>query len=103
MEFLLGLMDVDMKVNILMIRKKEMVTFIGQMEESTREDGKMVNSMGLVLIPQLVVKLNKVSGMMVKDFIGYLVEKEEHEGTIFEFTRIRYSFFNLFIQFVRCR
>ena len=78
MEFLLGLMDVDMKVNILMIRKKEMVTFIGQMEESTREDGKMVNSMGLVLIPQLVVKLNKVSGMMVKDFIGYLVEKEEH-------------------------
>ena len=88
MEFLLGLMDVDMKVNILMIRKKEMVTFIGQMEESTREDGKMVNSMGLVLILQLVVKLNKVSGMMVKDFIGYLVEKEEHEGTIFEFTRI---------------
>ena len=90
MEFLLGLMDVDMKVNILMIRKKEMVTFIGQMEESTREDGKMVNSMGLVLIPQLVVKLNKVNGMMVKDFTGYLVEKEEREGTIFEFTRIRY-------------
>jgi hypothetical protein len=90
MEFLLGLMDVDMKVNILMIRKKEMVTFIGQMEESTREDGKMENSMVLVLIHPLVVKLNKVNGMMVKDFIGYLVEKEEHEGTIFEFTRIRY-------------
>ena len=90
MEFLLGLMDVDMKVNILMIRKKEMVTFIGQMEESTKEDGKMVNSMGLVLILQLVVKLNKVSGMMVKDFIGYLVEKEEHEGTIFEFPSMRY-------------
>jgi hypothetical protein len=90
MEFLLGLMDVDMKVNILMIRKKEMVTFIGQMEESTREDGKMENSMVLVLIHQLVVKLNKVNGMMVKDFIGYLVEKEEHEGTIFEFPSIRY-------------
>jgi hypothetical protein len=83
-------MDVDMKVNILMIRKKEMVTFIGQMEESMREDGKMVNSMVLVLILQLVVKLNKANGMTVKDFIGYLVEKEEHEGTIFEFPSIRY-------------
>jgi hypothetical protein len=90
MEFLLGLMDVDMKVNILMIKKKEMVTFIGQMEESMREDGKMVNSTVLVLILRLVVKLNKVNGMMVKDFIGYLVEKEEHEGTIFEFPRMRY-------------
>jgi len=90
MEFLLGLMDVDMKVNILMIRKKEMVTFIGQMVESTKEDGKMVNSMVLVLILLLVVKLNKVNGMMVKDFTGYLVEKEEHEETIFKFTRIRY-------------
>jgi hypothetical protein len=90
MEFLLGLTDVDMKVNILMIRKRVMVTFIGQMEESMREDGKMVNSTVLVLILQLVVKLNKVNGMMVKDFIGYLVEKEEHEGTIFEFPRMRY-------------
>ena len=83
-------MGVDMKVNILMIKKKEMVTFIGQMEESMREDGKMVNSMVLVLILQLVVKLNKANGMTVKDFIGYLVEKEEHEGTIFEFPSMRY-------------
>ena len=30
-------MGVDMKVNILMIRKKEIVTFIGQIEESIRE------------------------------------------------------------------
>ena len=92
MEYLHGLMDVDMKVNILMIRKKEMVTFIGQMEESTREDGKMVNNTVLVLILPLVVKLNKVNGMMVKDFIGYLVEKEEHEGTIFESRSIQYKF-----------
>ena len=90
MEFLLGLTDVDMKVNILMIRKRVMVTFIGQMGENTKEVGKMVNNMVLVLILQLVVKLNKVNGMMVKDFIGYLVEKEEHEGTIFEFPRMRY-------------
>jgi hypothetical protein len=90
MEFLLGLMDVDMKVNISMIRKKVMVTFIGQMVESTKEDGKMVNNTVLVLILQLVVKLNKVNGMMVKDFTGYLVEKEEREETIFKFTRIRY-------------
>ena len=90
MEFLLGLTDVDMKVNILMIRKRVMVTFIGQMGENTKEVGKMVNNMVLVLILQLVVKLNKVNGMMVKDFTGYLVEKEEREGTIFEFTRIRY-------------
>lgn len=90
MEFLLGLTDVDMKVNISMIRKRVMVTFIGQMEENTKEVGKMVNNMVLVLILQLVVKLNKVNGMTVKDFTGYLVEKEEREGTIFEFTRIRY-------------
>jgi hypothetical protein len=90
MEFLLGLTDVDMKVNILMIRKRVMVTFIGQMGENTKEVGKMVNNMVLVLILQLVVKLNKVNGMTVKDFTGYLVEKEEREGTIFEFTRIRY-------------
>jgi hypothetical protein len=83
-------MGVDMKVNILMIKKKEMVTFIGQMEESMREDGKMVNSMVLVLILQQVVKLNKANGMTAKDFIGYLVEKEEHEGTIFEFPSMRY-------------
>jgi len=97
MEFLLGLMDVDMKVNISMIRKKVMVTSIGQMAESTREDGKMVNNTVLVLILQLVVKLNKVNGMTVKDFTGYLGEKEEREGTKFKFTRIRYSFFNLII------
>ncbi len=90
MEFLLGLTDVDMKVNILMIRKRVMVTFIGQMGENTKEVGKMVNNMVLVLILQLVVKLNKVNGMTVKDFTGYLVEKEEREETIFEFTRIRY-------------
>jgi len=90
MEFLLGQMDVDMKVNISMIRKKVMVTSIGQMAESTREGGKMVNNTVLVLILQLVVKLNKVNGMTVKDFTGYLGEKEEHEGTIFEFTTIRY-------------
>lgn len=90
MEFLLGLTDVDMKVNILMIRKRVMVTFIGQMGENTKEVGKMVNNMVSVLILQLVVKLNKVNGMTVKDFTGYLVEKEEREGTIFEFTRIRY-------------
>jgi len=65
MEFLLGQMDVDMKVNISMIRKKVMVTSIGQMAESTREDGKMVNNTVLVLILQLVVKLNKVNGMTV--------------------------------------
>ncbi len=90
MEFLLGLTDVDMKVNILMIRKRVMVTFIGQMGENTKEVGKMVNNMVLVHILQLVVKLNKVNGMTVKDFTGYLVEKEEREETIFEFTRIRY-------------
>ena len=87
MEFLLGQMGVDMKANILTIKKKEMVTFIGQTGGSMKEVGKMVNNTESVLILRQVVKLSKASGTMAKGYIGYLVEKEEHEGTIFEYLR----------------
>jgi hypothetical protein len=40
------------KVNIWTIRKKDMACSSGQMEESTKEDGKMESSMGKDHIPQ---------------------------------------------------
>lgn len=68
--FSLGQMVVDMKVNMLMIRKKAKVYFTGRMEENMKVVGKTVNNMELEHIHQQVVKQNKVNGRMVKDFIG---------------------------------
>ena len=73
MAYLHGQTVEDMKVNILMIRKKVMDNSIGQMAGSTKEVGKMVNSMELELIHQQVAKPNKVNGRMVRDYTGLLV------------------------------
>jgi hypothetical protein len=55
---------------MLMIKKKAMVYFTGQMVENMKVDGKMVNNMELEHIHQRVVKQNKDNGKMVKDSIG---------------------------------
>ena len=73
MAYLHGQTVEDMKVNILMIRKKVMDNSIGQMAGSTKEVGKMVNSMELELIHQQVAKPNKANGRMVRDYTGLLV------------------------------
>jgi len=56
-----------MKVTTLMIRRKVTVYSTGQMAESMKEDGKMVNNMVLVHIHQQVAKPNKANGKRVKD------------------------------------
>ena len=66
----LGLMVEDMRVNMLMIRKKVKVYFIGPMAENMKADGKTVNSTELVHTHQRQVKQNKVNGKMEKDYIG---------------------------------
>lgn len=63
----------DMKVNILMIRKKAMVFSIGPTAENTKVAGKMVNSTELVLTLQQVAKPNKANGRTVKDYTGLQV------------------------------
>ena len=70
MEYSHGQTEEDMKVNTLMIKKKDMVTFIGQMVENTKVDGKMVNSMELVYIHLQVEKQSKENGKMEKDSSG---------------------------------
>lgn len=72
MVFLHGLMEDDMKVNMLMIRKRVKVDSTGLMEENTREDGETASSMELEPTPQLVVRQSKESGKKEKDCIGFL-------------------------------
>jgi hypothetical protein len=91
MEYSHGQMEEDMKGNILMIKKKGMVTFIGQMVENTKADGKMVNSMELVYIHLQVEKQSRENGKMEKDFNGSTNKDEKYVST--------YIFNNYFISF----
>jgi hypothetical protein len=69
-EFSHGLIIEDMKENILMIRKKEMEYFIGPMAESTKENGKMENSMDKENTHQLLVKRKEGSGLKERELLG---------------------------------
>ena len=60
----------DMKEIILMIKKKDKESFIGQTEESMRVAGETENNMVRVHIPLLAVRRSKVNGKKEKDFIG---------------------------------
>jgi len=66
-------MEEDMKVTMLMIRKRVKVDFSGLMEENMKEDGETESNMESEHILQLVVKPNKVNGKRVKDSIGYQI------------------------------
>ncbi len=77
MEYLLGLMEEDMKDNTSTIKKKDMVTFIGLMEGNMRGVGKMENNMELVSIHPQVEKLNRVNGRMERDFNGSTNNKDD--------------------------
>jgi hypothetical protein len=77
MEYLLGLMEEDMKDNTSTIKKKDMVTFIGLMEGNMRGVGKMENNMELVSIHLQVEKLNRVNGRMERDFNGSTNNKDD--------------------------
>jgi hypothetical protein len=77
MEYLLGLMEEDMKDNTSTIKKKDMVTFIGLMEGNMRGVGKMENNMELVSIHLQVEKLNRVNGRTERDFNGSTNNKDD--------------------------
>jgi hypothetical protein len=77
MEYLLGLMEEDMKDNTSTIKKKDMVTFIGLMEGNMRGVGKMENNMELVSIHLRVEKLNRVNGRTERDFNGSTNNKDD--------------------------
>lgn len=64
-------MEEGMKVTTLMTRKKDTVYSTGQMAESTKVAGKMVNSMVSVHIHPQAEKPNKANGKKVKDLIGF--------------------------------
>lgn len=53
-----------------MIKKKELVSFTGLMEESMMESGIMANNTELEHILQPQVKQSKVNGMKVKELNG---------------------------------
>jgi len=65
-----GLTEEDMRENTLMIKKKVRAYSTGQMEENTKEDGKMENNTVSEHIHQLVGKQSKANGKKVKDSIG---------------------------------
>jgi hypothetical protein len=55
-----------------MIKKKAKEYFIGQMEENTKEDGKMENNMEEDSIHLQVVNLSKENGKKEKDCNGLI-------------------------------
>ena len=72
-EHLLGQMEEFIRVDMLMIRKKDMEYSVGMMEESLKEIGLMENSMAKVnFIILLVEKVVKEFGKMVKESNGLM-------------------------------
>ena len=65
-----GLMEEDMKVNILTIKKKARVHSIGPMAENMRVIGKMENNTVSEYIHQQLVRPKRVNGAKVKESIG---------------------------------
>jgi hypothetical protein len=70
-EFSHGLMEEDMRVNILMIRKRVMVFSSGQTAESTKDSGQMVNNMESEHTLPHQAKLKKENGLKAKESIGF--------------------------------
>jgi hypothetical protein len=70
--FLLGQMEKDMRVDIKMIKEKDLVHFIGVMEKYIKEILKMENKMekGNILILEIMYG-EEVIGLMEKRWIGY--------------------------------
>ncbi len=70
-EYSLGQMVEDTKENMWTIKKRAKDNSSGQMVESMKVAGRMVNNMESVPILQHQAKLNKDNGKKEKDFIGY--------------------------------
>jgi hypothetical protein len=70
-----GQMAEDMREIMLMTRRKVKEFSSGLMAESTRVAGKTESNMESVLIPPLVVKLNKESGKMERDSTGFKINE----------------------------
>lgn len=56
----------------MMIRNKDRVYLLGQMEENMMEDGSMENNMVMENTTQAKVKLNSESGKMVRESNGLM-------------------------------
>ena len=70
-EYLLGQIIEDMRENILMIKKKDLVSFFGLMAESMKENGRMENNTGRENTHQHREKLKRVNGPKEKGLHGY--------------------------------
>ena len=75
MECSLGLTVDAMKAPTSTTRKKEMAISTGPMAANMRVAGRMESSMVLVLIRPRVVRLSRASGLMVRDFTGFLIPR----------------------------
>lgn len=69
-EFSHGLIIENTLETMLMIRKKAMVFFTGQMVESTRVIGKMENRMVWVFIHQILERQRRADGLKEKEWNG---------------------------------
>ena len=79
-----GLMEEGTRATMQMIKKKEMVSFTGQMVENIKEAGKMGSSMESVPTHLQVVKPNRANGLKEKDFTGsQTTESESNDQQIF--------------------
>lgn len=70
--FLFGLMDANIKDNMLMIKSKVMGNFLGQMEDLIKVFGKMVNKMEKEYIKTNKTFKDKVFGIMERKLNGQL-------------------------------
>jgi len=66
-EFLLGQMEENTMVIMLMTRNKDMVNLFGLTERSIKDIGKMVSNMELDIIQDLKLMRNKENGLKVKE------------------------------------
>ena len=71
-EYLLGRMDASTRENTLMIRNRDMESFIGQMEDSMMDTGCQASKKVLVSISMQKEKYVTVDGKMVNVSNGYL-------------------------------
>lgn len=79
-----GLMEEGTRATMQMIKKKEMVSFTGQMVENIKEAGKMGSSMESVPTHLQVVRPNRANGQKEKDFTGsQMMESDRYEQQIF--------------------
>ena len=70
--FISGLTEENTKEAIQMIKKKDMVSIPIRIEDATKDNGRMVNSMEKGCLLVLKAYLEKANGRMARDYIGQM-------------------------------